>query len=471
MGRRLDVAIVGAGTAGLSALAVVRRHTEDFVLINDGPYGTTCARVGCMPSKALIEVVKALRRLREFDRFGIGLPVPGRLDGAAVLRHVRRMRDDYVRGVLKLTADLGDRSIAGRARFLAPDALEVNGDRIEAQRIVVATGSRPVVPAAWIPLGAHVLTTDDLFEQSEFPRRVAVVGLGAVGAEMAQALARLGVEVSAFAAGGRVAGLTDPEVSASAIAMLAGEMEVHAGARADVEACGAHLMVRAGAVAVEVDKVLVAMGRTPNLSDLGLENLGIVPDERGRLPVDPRTLRLPGLPVYIAGDASGRAKILHEAADEGWIAGHNATRVHDHCFERRTPLAIVFTDPEIAVVGKRFSELAADETILGEADLEGQGRLRMSGRDFGRIRIYAQRETGLLLGAELVAAGGEHLAHLLALAIQQRQTVVDLLRIPFYHPTVEEALRTALRDAARKLPGEAGPDLAYCERLPAAGLA
>ncbi|MCZ7563458.1 MAG: dihydrolipoyl dehydrogenase [Burkholderiales bacterium] len=471
MARRCKVAIVGAGTAGLAALAVVRRSTEDFVIVNDGPYGTTCARVGCMPSKALIEVAKRVHHRASFP--GMGITGGERLaaDVPAVLRRVRGIRDDLVRGVLKLTDGLGERSIAGRARLAGPQALEVNGQRIEAERIILATGSRPVVPKPWQALGERLLTTDGLFEQPDLPRRLAVIGLGAVGAEMAQALARLGLEVNAFDALERVAGLTDPEVNDAVLAVLRADLAgVHLGAPAELAAEGAAVRVRAGGASMLADKVLVALGRRPNLDELGLETLGVALDRRGMPPFDPTTMQIAGMPVFIAGDADGHAPVLHEAADDGWIAGANTLRDAPECYERRTRLGIVFTDPNVAVVGRAFAELVRDEAAIGEARLERQSRLRMSDEDRGVIRVYAERASGRLIGAELFAPGGEHLAHLLALAVQQRLTLAQLLRLPYYHPTLEEALRSALRAAAKQVAGAGGPDLAGCEPPAAAAL-
>jgi len=470
MARRCEVAIIGAGTAGLAALAAVRRTTDDVVIVNDGPYGTTCARVGCMPSKALIEVGRALHHSRGFAGAGISGTEGLAVDLPAVLAHVRRVRDGLVQGVLKLTEGLGGRSIAGRARLLGPQALEVNGERIDAARIIIATGSRPIVPKAWEALGERLVTTDALFEQPDLPRRIAVVGLGAVGAEMAQALARLGLEVSGFDAAERVAGLSDPAVNDAAVALLRPELAVHLGAQAELAAAPEGVRVSAGGTSVVVGKVLVALGRRPNLEDLGLDRLGVELDARGMPPFDPRTMQIADLPVFIAGDGNARAPILHEAADDGWIAGRNATGGAPECFGRRTRLGIVFTDPNVAVVGRRFAELAAGEAAIGEVSLRGQGRLRMSGEDHGVIRVYAERTSGRLVGAELCAPHGEHLAHLLALAVQQALTVTELLRLPYYHPTLEEALRTALRGAAKQLPGAGGADLATCGELQAAAL-
>jgi dihydrolipoamide dehydrogenase len=471
MRRRCEVAIIGAGTAGLAALGVVQRQTDDFIVINAGPYGTTCARAGCMPSKALIEVANHFNVRRSFP--GMGITGSERLgaDVPAVLRRVRRIRDGLVQGVVELTDRLGERKISGRARFVGANELDVDGMRIEATRIVIATGSRPMVPAKWSALADRLITTDDLFEQRDLPRRIAVLGLGGVGAEIAQALARLALEVNGFDALERVAGLTDPAVSESLVAALREEFEIHLGAPAELAAQGDGVRVSASdGASVVVDKVLVALGRRPNLDGIGLEHLGVALDERGLPPFDPLTMQIGDLPVFIAGDADARAPILHEAADDGWIAGYNATREEPECFQRRVRLGIVFTDPNVAVVGRPHGALEAATAVVGEAPLARQSRLRMSDANRGLIRVYADASSGRLLGAELCAPSGEHLAHLLALAVQQQLTLAELLRMPFYHPVVEEALRSALRGAAKQVSLAPGPDLAACEHPHAAAL-
>jgi dihydrolipoamide dehydrogenase len=182
-------------------------------------------------------------------------------------------------------------------------------------------------------------------------------------------------------------------------------------------------------------------------------------------------MQIGNLPVFIAGDANVDVPLLHEGADEGFIAGHNAVREHPECFQRRTRLAIVFTDPNIATVGRSFASLDQSEAVVGEVDLKNQGRLRMSGEDRGYIRVYADAKSGLLLGAELCAPHGEHMAHWLALAMHRHATIADLLRAPFYHPVVEEGLRTALRSASKQLSPARGLDLAACEGSAAIALA
>jgi dihydrolipoamide dehydrogenase len=200
------------------------------------------------------------------------------------------------------------------------------------------------------------------------------------------------------------------------------------------------------------DYVLAATGRAPNVRGLGLERTGIALDARGVPLFDRHTMQCGASPIFIAGDANNDLPLLHEAADEGRIAGENAARYPAiKPVARRTPLAIVFTDPQLAVVGKRFAELPAGRWIAGEVSFEDQGRSRVMLRNKGLARIYAETGSGRVLGAELMGPDAEHLAHLLAWGIQSGMSVQRMLEMPFYHPVVEEGLRTALRDAQSKL--------------------
>lgn len=369
-----DVAIIGAGSAGLTALREVRRQTDNFVLINEGPYGSTCARAGCMPSKALIEAANAFHRRKSLDAFGVSGAERLTVDIPAVLRRVRRLRDGFVEGMLKLTDDLQDRSIAGRARFLEPQVLDVGERRLHAKKIIIATGSRPIVPKEWAALGARMLTSDDLFEQETLPSNMAIIGMGGLGSEIAQSLARLGIEVTGFDAADYIAGLSDPHVNKLAVALLRAEFTLQLGLAAEPVIEGERIRVHAGGESVLVDKVLVALGRRANVDQMGIENLGVELDEHGVPPFDASTMQIADLPVYIAGDANRHLSLLHEALDEGYIAGYNALRNQPVCFERRVPLAIVFTDPGIAVIGQAFDELNENETVIGEVDFSSQAR-------------------------------------------------------------------------------------------------
>jgi dihydrolipoamide dehydrogenase len=329
---KVDTVIVGAGSAGLSALREVRHYTDDFLVVNDGHWGTTCAAVGCMPSKALIEAANAFHCRLTFEEFGVQGAEGLRADIPAVLARVRRMRDGFVKGPESLPDKLGDRAVSGRARLLGPGRLEVNDDEIEARAIILAPGSRPVVPGPWRNFGDRILTTDSLFEQDDLPRRIAVVGMGAIGVEMAQALARLGLDVAGFDAAETLAGIDDRQVLEAFRPLIEAEMGLHAGASAELEDAGRTIRVSGAGGVFEADAVLVAIGRRPNIDGLGLDTLGVPLDDKGMPRIDPATLRIGDMQVFLAGDANGYRPLLHEAADEGISPGawlHRMLRILD----------------------------------------------------------------------------------------------------------------------------------------------
>ena len=463
---KVDTVIVGAGSAGLSALREVRRYTDDFLLINDGHWGTTCAAVGCMPSKALIESANAFYRRRAFDEFGILGADSLRADIPAVLARVRKMRDGFVKGPESVPAELGKRAISGRARLKGPGRLEVHGEEIEARAIILASGSRPVVPGAWAEFGDRILTTDSLFEQTDLPRRIAVIGMGAIGVEIAQALARLGLDVAGFDAAEGLAGIDDAQVLAAFRSLLAAEIALHLGTAAELAPEGDAIRVSAQGASVTVDAVLAAVGRRPNIDTLGLETLGVPLDDKGMPKIDPATLRIGNLPVFLAGDANAYRPLLHEAADEGHIAGRMAAPdASGDGLCRRTPLSIVFGAPQVARVGPPLSQLKDRDVVSGSVDFSRQSRARMAQTAAGLLRVHADRASGQLLAAEMCVPSAEHLAHLLALAVEQELTVADMLAMPFYHPVLEEGLRSALRDLARDVAQAGGSDLSDCRAI------
>lgn len=451
MARQVDVVIIGAGSAGLSAMSEVRKKTDNFILVNQGPYGTSCARVACMPTKALIEAARACHGRHFLKHLGVQGTESLTIDRPRILAHVRRLRDGFTSGMINSTAKLGDKLITGPARFIDPGTIEVAGRVYKTAKTVIATGSRSIVPSAWHRLGNRVITTEEIFELTDLPDTLAVIGLGPAGLEMAQALARLGVKVTGVEQGAMVGGLSDPEVAAGMVDILRAEMAVHTGMTADLEPAGSELEVGLGKEKIRVAKVLATMGRRPNLEDMGLENLGLDGEAGGRLPHDPATMQLGDLPVFIAGDANGDRPLLHEAIDEGRIAGFNAVSDQLARFRRRTPLAITFVEPNIVTVGQRYEEISnLDDCVIGGHDFSSQARARMSNSNQGLIRLYARRSDGLVLGAEMAIPAAEHVGHLLALAIQQKTTINELLRLPFYHPVIEEGIQAALRGLSKQ---------------------
>jgi len=464
--REVEIAIIGAGTAGMAAYRAAREHTDRLALIEGGPYGTTCARVGCMPSKLLIAAAERAAAVRETSLFGIGAGGP-RIDGPAVMRRVRAERDRFVGFVLEAVEgfDAAHR-LRGHARFLEPHVLDVGGERLAAERVVIATGSRPVRPKPFETAGDRLIVNDDVFDWTDLPGSVAVFGAGVIGVELGQALARLGVRVRLFGKDGDVAALSDPDVKAAALAALRRDLPVDPDAETREiarEDDGVRIrFVADGAEHEErFDWLLATTGRAPDLDGLDLDKAGLALEGPGVPHADPLTMQVGDSHIFLAGDASGGPAVLHEAADAGRIAGENAARHPDTlAYRRRVPLGIVFTAPNIATVGRTRGELdrAGCAYAVGEVDFAGQGRARVIGENAGLLRVYAERGTGLFLGAEMVAPRGEHLAHLLAWALQARLDVPGMLEMPFYHPVIEEGLRTALRDLRANLRlGRPGP--------------
>lgn len=452
MKKEVEVAIIGAGSAGLYALSQVRKKTDDYLLINSGPYGTTCARVGCMPSKSLVRIAEYYNDRLDFEKSGIKHSDALEVSIPDVLQRVRDQRDLFVsQNIHHSIAHLGDKALVGKAEFINLNTLKVGNDEIRAEKIIIATGSSPVYDPDWGAFREHILTTDELFEQKDLPPTLGLLGLGAAGLELGQALARLGIKITAVHSKEFIGGLSDPEINKAMIKLCREEFDIWLGARAQLSKVGDKIKIRSADREILVDKVLVSIGRKPNLDALKLENLGIVLDKRGMPNFDPQTMQIEDLPVYIAGDANAYRPLLHEGADEGRIAGYNV--VHPpKAFQRKVSLAVVFTDPNIAFVGKDYKEIKDDDNVLtGSYSFHNQGRALLMNKNVGIANLYVQKNDGKLLGAQIAVPGGEHLAHHIAWAMEQELTVYDMFELPFYHPTFEEGLYMLLLDCIKKI--------------------
>lgn len=462
--RKVDIAIIGAGTAGLTAYNAARKHTDNLVLIEGDAYGTTCARVGCMPSKLLIAAADSAHDAARAPLFGIQVHDIV-INGGQVLDRVRQHRDAFVASVLtSMEALPAAHKLMGYARFLAPGRLAV-GERmeLEADRIIIATGSSAVIPDMFQGLGERLLVSDSLFELSSLPASMAVFGAGAVGLEMGQALSRLGVHVRMFGRDGALGGIADEEIRNYAEACFNDEFyldtasEVAGLSLADGGVSVSFTHRDQGAVTETFDCVLVATGRTPNLDRLDLENSGLELDGRGMPLTEPATLQCGSSPVFLVGDANRQVPLLHEAAHEGRIAGDNAGRYPEVVsVARQAPFSIVFSSPQIAAVGVqvgRMSKAERERYVVGAASFESQGRSKVIGKNRGLLKAYAERDSGVFAGAEMFGPAAEHIGHLLAWAAQQRMTVGEMLAMPYYHPVIEEGVRTALKDLHDNLKG------------------
>ena len=453
--KKVDVAIIGAGTAGMGAYREVIKKTDSVVLIEGGEYGTTCARVGCMPSKLLIAAAEAAHFGQHTQPFGVTYDKPV-IDGKAVMKRVRDERDRFVGFVKEDVEDWNpDHRIRAYAKFVDDHTLELsNGDTIEADRIVIATGSSTFVPPPFKAFGDRLIINDDVFDWDDLPDSVVVFGAGVIGLELGQALSRLGVRTSLFGRDHLVGPLSDDVVKYKARQTFMEEFPFHPhGEVTRMENVGDSVeidYVQDGKTLTEkYDYALVATGRRPNVGKLGLENTSVKLDERGVPTFVLATGQTSVCHIFIAGDAGNNIPLLHEAADEGKIVGYNAARYPQiRAFTKSSPIAVMFSDPQIMMVGESYKALMERDAdfAVGSVDFKGQGRSRVMLVNNGILRVYGERGTGRFLGAEMIGPKAEHIAHLLAWAHQSGLTVSEMLDRPFYHPVVEEGVRTALRD-------------------------
>lgn len=466
----VDLAIIGAGTSGLSAFKEASKVTKNIVLIDHGPLGTTCARIGCMPSKAFIQAANYFHQRQLFAERGIVGADKIKINIPQMMEYVRKMRDDFTSGIIQYIHKLGDQFVNGAAEIREPNVIRVGNNRINAKSIIIATGSQSFIPNDWLDFSSQILTSENFFEQIDFEDKIDVIGAGVIGLELGQALKRIGIEINVFHSKETIGHLSDPIVNQHAINLLQQEVPFHLKQKAQVEKSNGLLHVKSAKKTSETQQILASIGRKPNILNIDFQKLGIQTNDMGIPLFDPASMQIKDSSLFIAGDVTKDRQLLHEAADEGQIAGYNA--VHSpHCFQRRTPLTIIFTDPNIAIVGQSYKNLEKSEFIIGEARFDNQGRSRIMSENKGILRLYAEPKKGMLLGAEMIAPSGEHLAHLLAWSIQQQMTAFDVLQMPFYHPTIEEGLKSALRELVKQVKNSHKPfEIAMCDSEAASNL-
>lgn len=430
-----DVMVIGGGAAGLAAATAARRLGLEVVLVSDGAPGGDCTFTGCVPSKTLLHAAAsgepftdALARVRD-----------------VVARVAETESDDVLRA-------RGVRVVRGRARFESRRAVSVAGRRMTARRIVVATGARPALPP--VPGLAEVpsLTTDDVFELREPPDSLVVLGAGAVGCELAQAFARLGVEVTLVEAAPRVLPALDPDASAVLADSLTGDgVRLRTGTLAwSARVDGEQVVLDLGdGDAVRAERLLVATGRRPDTGDLGLDVAGVRTDERGFVLVD-RHMDTGVDGISAAGDITGLFPHTHGAYAMGRVAvTAGMRRTRRPAFDAASIPAVVFTDPEVAVVGSGEHELAAPARVA-ELPMTAVDRAITAADTRGFVKLVAGPRRafrylwgGRVVGATIVAARAGEMIHEPALAMRTGMFTGRLAQAVHAYPTWSLAVQQA----------------------------
>lgn len=441
-----DICVIGAGSGGLSVAAAAAAFGVPVVLIEQGKMGGDCLNYGCVPSKALIAAARHARQVVDARRFGISTGAPA-IDFAAVHAHVHRTiaaiapTDSVAR-----FAGLGVRVIAGHARFADAETVTVNDEiAVKARRFVIATGSSPAIPPIPGLAETPYLTNETVFDLTECPRHLLVIGGGAIGLELAQALRRLGAAVTVVEAAAPL-GRSDPEAVETVLSALRREGVVIRVGRT-VKAVRPP-SAPGGDIALVVDggqseetiagsHLLVAVGRRPNVSDLGLDRAGIAVSPKG-VTVD-RGLRTSNRRVYAIGDAAGGPQFTHVANYHAGLVIRNALfRLPVRVDDRALP-AVTFTDPELAQVGLTESEArqqGAAINVLRWPYLEND-RARAEGESEGHIKVIATRR-GRILGTTIVGAHAGELITTWTLAVGRKLNVSAIANTSVAYPTLAE---------------------------------
>jgi len=451
---RVDLLVVGGGTAGLVAAKTAARFGADVLLVERDRLGGDCLWSGCVPSKALIAAAHAAVGHRHGDALGASA-TPPTVDMARVLAHI----DHAIRTIepadsVESVEASGARVVAGHARFTSPSTASVAGATVRFRQAVIATGSSPALPDIPGLADAAPLTSDTIWGVRERPEQLVVLGGGAIGCELAQAWARLGSAVTLVHRGARLLPKEDADASQIvADALRADGVTVVLGAtaarvRAERQSAGV-LVLRDGSEH-PFDALLVATGRTPRTAELDLDAAGVASDEGGFVRVD-ATLRTSNRRIRAAGDVAGLPAFTHLAGVGGSLAATNAVLGLRRRIDLEAVPRVTFTDPEVAAVGASLADAERDGLHVREVPLADTDRAIADGRTTGFARIVVDSR-GRVRGATIVGPrAGETLGEA-SLAVTQKLTTSALGSTTHAYPTYSDALwNAAIADVRARL--------------------
>ncbi|MEM1451056.1 MAG: mercuric reductase [Planctomycetota bacterium] len=460
---RYNLVVLGGGTAGLVAAAGAAGLGAKVALVEKHLLGGDCLVTGCVPSKALIRSARAAAEARRADRLGVH--VDGvRVDFAALMERMRARRSEIARhDSAQRFTDLGVDVYLGEGRFTGPSSLEVDGRTLEFAKAVVATGAKAAQPPIPGIEDVGVLTNQSLFSLTDLPEHLVVVGGGPIGCEMAQSFARFGARVTLLEGGPRLMANDDARAAeVVAKALREDGIDLRLGARVvRFEGSGASkttvIETADGTESIRSDQILVAIGRSPRVEGIGLEDAGVEFDRRSGVTVDDR-LRTTNKNVFAAGDVGSRFQFTHAADFLARTVLRNAL-----FFGRAKASDLVipwstFTDPEVAHVGlteAMAAEQGVEHSVI-EVDLVDNDRAVLDAEDEGFVKVVHDPK-GRVLGGTVVAAHAGEMIGELVTAVQHGTTLGTLSGVIHPYPTVADAIRRAgdAFNRTRLTPGKA----------------
>ncbi|MDP9019201.1 MAG: FAD-dependent oxidoreductase [Actinomycetota bacterium] len=436
-----DLVVIGGGTGGLSAALEAARRNASVLLAQEGRLGGDCTFTGCVPSKALLAAAARGQSFKEATA-----------QVHQAIETVAAAEDDDALGAE------GVEVLHGRAVFRSPQEVDVGGQRVRSSRFVVATGAVPLVPPIEGLREIHPLTNENVFDLDELPGRLAVLGGGPIGAEMSQAFARLGSRVTLLEAGDRILAKEEPEASQVVTEALRHDgVQVRTGSKVvKAEAADGNRGTRLhvdDAEPVEVDRVLVAIGRQPSTSGMGLEEISVGLDDRGFIRTDDTmATSVPG--IWAVGDVAGSLQFTHAANRMAIVAVSNAlspwSRARKRRFDTRPLPWATFTSPEVGRVGMTEAEAADHGARVAYLPMSEVDRAVAAGETQGFVKLIAGPRPvlrglggGRLLGATAVATVGGELVHEVALAMRTNMFTGRLAQTVHAYPTWSMAVQQA----------------------------
>ncbi len=456
-----SVVIIGGGPGGYEAALVAAQLGAQVTLIDASGIGGSAVLTDCVPSKALIATAEVVTMASESGDLGVRIngqaPAPGvvHIDMALVNGRVKKLATAQSQDIEQSLRTAGVTLIHGRARLVARNRVSVsvgvNGDEIDTDVILLATGARPRVVSGAEPDGERILTWEQIYDLPELPAKLIVVGSGVTGAELASAYNALGSEVVLVSSRDRV--LPGEDADAAAViedVFRRRGMQVLSNARAESVTRtdhGVRVVLQSGEV-LEGSHALMAVGSVPNTGDLGLEEVGVRCDPAGFIATD-RVSRTSVQGIYAAGDCTGVLMLASTAAMQGRIAMRHAIGDAVVPLDLKGVCANVFTDPEIATVGWSQSDVDAgliDATSV-HLPLATNARAKMVGLEDGFVKLFCRPGTGIVIGGVVVAPKASELIYPIAIAVDQ-QLSVDQIANSF---TVYPSMTGSIAEAARRL--------------------
>lgn len=448
-----DLVIVGGGAAGSeAALTVADGGKSKILLAETNHFGGTCTNYGCVPTKALVRTARLIHLIKDAARYGINVGAP-ELEWRRAIGRAYQVRDHMLRFGSNPFKKAGvEVRFPCEARLIGERKLLIGGsEEVEARSVVIAAGLEPVVPPVPGLREAGYLDNEGILELKELPTRLAVVGSGPIGAEFAQIFSRFGVQVTLIEQGPRILSAEEPETSTAVREVFESEgVEVRTRVKmTHVELSdGAKRIFFENGASVEVDEILVAVGRSLDGKALGLHTAGIEWSARG-IKVNAQ-LRTSKPWAWAAGDVVGGPLFTHVASEMGQVAARNAMKRGTERMDLRVVPRVTFTDPEVASVG--LTEAAAKKggrkVRTGFARLVDAEKAQIDGIASGHVKCIADAKTGELLGCHVVAENAGDIIHEAVAMMAARTPVKVVAKAMHAYPTLSELMRSALREAA-----------------------